>query len=138
MSNVCAFTLITWPSFKQDCKQHTSRQNVFSVDYGKMHKKYNNNKSIISFSADSKLVINHFPIQVLLNPSTTNPSTKRPPTHQPTDLVIIFKNLTIERILFYRALAHLRKLFRFIIYLMNNICLQNFERLQKKKCLPTK
>ena len=38
-------------------------------------------------------------------------------------------------IFFHRTFTQLRKLFRFMIYLMNNIFLRNFERLQKKTWL---
>ena len=67
--------------------------------------------------------------------STDHRPTDHRPTDPPTQLSYL-KDLITERLSFYRTLTQLRKLFRFIFYcLMNNICLHNFEYLQKKTWL---
>ena len=65
-------------------------------------------------------------------------------THQPTDQRLIdpqtqwsyLRNLAMEKFSFHKTLMQLRKLFGFIMYLMNNIFPHNFEYQQKKTWLP--
>ena len=65
---------------------------------------------------------------------TTNPNS---PTHRPTGPIIIFKRLGNRKIFILQNTHTAEKniLGYYLLYLMNNICLHNFEHLQMKSAM---
>ena len=70
-------------------------------------------------------------------PTHHRPTDNRQPTHQPTDPIILFRRFGNRKIFILHNTHTAENIISvyYLLYLMNNICLYSFKRLQKKTWL---